>query len=474
MGRMMSRGMTVDEFDLIIIGSGAGMNLVDPALRNGWRVALVENGPLGGTCLNRGCIPSKMWIYPADVIRTITEGAKLGIHAHVDRIDFDLIRKRMWDVVLRDRHHMEEAVKQDPVLKFYPVTGTFIADRTLQVGTEQIHGARVVISAGVRSFIPDIPGLKEIPYQTSETVFDITTIPGSMIFLGGGYKSCELGHFFSALGSSVSIIQHNVRLLPKEEPEVSQVVWKIMSGFMHISLNQDIVSVRKNGRGVTVVRRDRLSGKIIEESADMLFLGTGEKSNTDLLRPEVSGVKMDASGYVQVNEFLETTAPGVWAFGDITGLHMFRHTANFESQLVWNNMTSNTKVPVDEHSIPHAVYTYPTVGSVGLTEKEAFDRGYKFLIGYKRYQDVAKGQAMGDTDGMAKVIVEKGTSRILGAHIVGPQADLLVQQVVYMMNCGDQSYYPMSWSQIIHPALSEVLGGAFANLIDPQGHEHHR
>jgi dihydrolipoamide dehydrogenase len=266
------------------------------------------------------------------------------------------------------------------------------------------------------------------------------------------------------MGVDTSIIQRNVRLLPNEEPEISFVVGKMLGQHASVSTNQVIQEVRKTSNGVAVIRKDRYSGELIEEEAEMVFVGTGMQSNSDLLDVKAAGVQTDAAGYILVNDYLETNIPGIWALGDITGRHMFRHTANYESQVVWYNMGGQGKSLVDEHAIPHAVYTYPTVGSVGLIEAEAKANGLSYLVGVNRFANVAKGNAMGDDYGLVKVIVEKGTRRILGAHIVGKEADLLVQQIVYLMNAGDQSYLPMAHSQVIHPALSEVLIGAMGRL----------
>jgi dihydrolipoamide dehydrogenase len=462
----------VEEYDIIIVGSGAGMNIVDPAVNAGHKVALVESGPLGGTCLNRGCIPSKMWIYPADVIREIEDAAAVGVHARVESVDFDLIRRRTWDVVLHDRGHIEEAIKVDPRMKLYNVQGRFVGDHTMEVGSERIHAPKIVIAAGARTMIPTIPGLDTVPYRTSEDIFDITVLPKSMIMIGGGYKSCEFAHFFSAMGVRVSIIQRNLRLVPDEEPEISFVVKKKLGEHVSISTDQVVKEVRAASGGVEVVREDRDSGTVMSEEAEMLFIGTGMRSNADLLNVKAAGVDTDPFGYVKVDRHLQTTVPGIWALGDITGLHMFRHTANYESQVVWYNMNSAEKAETDEHAIPHAVYTYPTVGSVGLTEEQAQAGHLKYLVGYSRYANVAKGSAMADDTGLVKVVVEKGTRRILGVHIAGKEADLLVQQVVYLMNAGDMSYMPMARSQVIHPALSEVLISALGRLTDPEQMEH--
>ncbi len=457
----------MEKFDLIIIGSGAGLNLVDAALNKGMKVALVENGPLGGTCLNRGCIPSKVWTYPAEVIREMEEGAHLGIRPKLEGVDFDTIRRRTWEVVLRDRGNIEDAVRQDPRLRFYQVAARFVGDHALQVGDSTIRASKFVIAAGARSMVPAIPGIQDVPFKLSENIFEITSLPKSIIFLGGGYKSCEFAHFFSAMGVKTSIIQRNVRLLPDQEPEIGYVVEKKLGEYVTISTGQTILEVKKAGEEVEVVRKDLDSGLVEKERAEMLFLGTGMQSNAPDLNVQATGVRTDAHGYVIVNDFLETSSPGIWALGDITGRHMFRHTANYESQVVWYNINNKEKAQVDEHAIPSAVYTYPTVGSVGLTEAEVKSRGISYLVGFARYSDVAKGTAMCDDYGLVKVLVEKGSQQVLGAHIAGKQADLLVQQITFIMNAENGSYRPMARSQVIHPSLSEVLIKALNNLHDP-------
>ena len=201
------------EYELIVVGSGAGMNVVSKARNAGLRVALVENWVMGGTCLNRGCIPSKILIYPAEMVRQIHHASEIGINAKIESIDFELVRKRMWDLVLKDRHGMEEGVAADGGLDFYHTTARFIGPYTLQVGPEQIKAPKIVLAIGVRTLIPNIPGLRETGFETSESIFDMQTLPRSMIILGGGYKACEFGHFFSAFGTKVMIVGHNPRML---------------------------------------------------------------------------------------------------------------------------------------------------------------------------------------------------------------------------------------------------------------------
>ena len=449
------------------------MNVAARARENDLKVAIVEDGPLGGTCLNRGCIPSKILIEPANVVREIEDAAKIGVFVKVERMDYQLVRKRMWDMVLQDRGSMEKGVAHDTGMDFYHVLGHFIGAKTLQVGTEQITAPKVIIACGVRTAVPSVPGLEEAKYLTHETVFDIQSPPKRLIILGGGYKACEFAHFFTAFGTEVTIIGHNPVLLSREEPEISDLVHRKMSELCDIRVNQDVMEVRSASTGKTVVHQDRTSGQTAELEADEILVTTGVKSNADRLRAADSGVALDANGFITVNEFLETSVPGVWALGDVIGRNMFRHTANYEADVVWYNAFGKVKVKLDEHAVPHAVFGYPEVGSVGMTEAEAKKRGIRYFVGRSKYIDTAKGFAMAEEDGFVKVLIDANTGKIIGCHIAGPHASMLVQSVVYLMNAGDQTLTPIARSQTIHPALSEVVVNAFGSLSDPEHHHEH-
>ncbi|MGD1060359.1 MAG: dihydrolipoyl dehydrogenase [Methanomassiliicoccales archaeon] len=463
------------DYDLIVIGSGAGMNVVSRARGQGLTVAVVEDGPLGGTCLNRGCIPSKILIEPATLVREIEHGKAIGINAKVESIDFEMIRKRMWDLVLHDRHQMEEGVAADDGVTLYNLSCKFIGPKTMQAGDEKIRAPKIMIAAGVRSAVPNVPGLEGAGYLTSETVFDFEKLPTKLAILGGGYNACEFGHFFAGMGVEVTIIGHGKTLLSMEEPEASALVADTMATYLHVATNKEVFEVQKDPRGKVVSYRDRESGETSQVVADEILVTAGVKSNADLLDVAATGVKTDASNYVVVNEYLETSVPGIWAFGDIIGKHMFRHTANYGSDVAWFNAYGKVKVKFDEHAVPHAVFTYPEVSAVGVTEAVAKANGRRYFVGFALYSSCAKGFAMGDEDSFVKVIVDPETLRILGATVCGPQASILVQPLVYLMNCGDQTFTPIARSQVIHPALSEAVANALANLVDPEHrHEHSR
>jgi len=461
------------EYDLIVIGSGAGLNIVSRARRRDMRVALVENGPMGGTCLNRGCIPSKILVTPAELIRAMADAKRIGIHAKLERADFQVVRKRMWDLIAPDRDGILESVQGDDGLDFYPTTAYFNGRMTLQAGKEQITAPRIIIAVGTRTKVPDIPGQLDSGFRTSEDFFELTEVPESMVILGGGYKACELGVFLASFGCRTTVVGRNPRLLKNEEPEISDIVLRKAREYMEVLVDHDVDSVRVEGGRKVLVCRDRSSKAVREVSAQDILVTTGVQSNADWLRPQASGIAVDRDNFIVVDRYLETNVPGVFAIGDVIGRTMFRHTANYHSELVWYNMFGGKKVELDEHAVPHAVFSYPEVGSVGLTQEECARQGLKVLVGESDYMSTAKGYAMGEEDGFVKVIVDQASRRILGAHIVGSHAAILVQQIVYLMNAGDQTYMPMARSQCIHPALSEVVTKAFAALRDPDHHHDH-
>ncbi|TET91115.1 MAG: dihydrolipoyl dehydrogenase [Methanomassiliicoccales archaeon] len=460
------------EYDTIIIGSGAGMNVAAKASASGMKVAVLDRDPIGGTCLNRGCIPSKVMIHPADLIKQIQEAKNIGVFASVEGIDFELLMKRVWKIVLGDRREMEKGVSQDPNVDFHPQVGEFIADYTLRVGTKTMTAPKIVIASGARPHIPRIKEIGGVGFLTSRNVFNIKEPPDSLLIVGGGYIAVEFAHFFSSAGTKVTVIGRNPRLVPSEEPLVSEILKLRLSKYVRIYTNHEVTSANKENGGKTLIAKNRADGKHYKFKADEILIAAGRRSNSDLLKPEKSGVETDEKGWILVDKYLQTTKPYIYALGDATGRHQFRHTANMESEIVWANLFENRRKMVDEHAVPHAIFTHPQIGSVGLTEEEA-KKEHQILVGIKRYIDTAKGYAMAEEDGVVKVIVDAGSKRILGAHIVGPEASVLVQLVVDLMNAERGDYLPLTRTQVIHPALSEVVTGAFANLAPPGGLHHH-
>ena len=461
----------MEKFDVIVIGSGSGMLVASAAVEQGFRVALVEHGKMGGTCINVGCVPSKMLIYPADTIASLRAAGRIGVSAQLNAVDFQNIMTRMHTLVTHDTSHQAAAVQATNEMTWFKEKGEFISDYTMQVGAQTITAKTIFIASGARTAIPPINGLENISYLTSDTVLELTDQPKSIIIVGGGYIGMEYGHFFSSIGTKTTVIQRGSRFLPEEEPEVSDLLRRELASRIDLFTDFEAREVKQQGQIKTLVAKSRIDGTVREFSAEALMIATGRISNTDMLRPERTGVKLDAHGFILVNEYLETSKKGIYALGDAIGKMMFKHAANYEAGIAWHNSTHDHKAKMDFSATPHAVFTQPQIASVGLKQEEAKEQKFKFLVGYAHYRDTAMGAAMGNPEGFVKVIVEQQTGKILGAHIIGPEAAVLIQEVTNAMASGNGDYGPIARGMHIHPALNEVVQNAFGNLQDPE-HEH--
>ncbi len=506
----------MENYDLVVIGSGAGLNVLNAGLQRGLKCALIEDTKLGGTCLTRGCIPSKVLVHPADLIREAQHASKVGVEFRVEKIDWDLIAKRMWTQI-DESNEMEQGLSHVPNLKLYRGVGEFIGDYKMEVksidGKESLgkfKGERFVIASGSRSFIPPIEGLEEIGYITNRSFFG-EKFPAkpwdSLIIIGGGVIAAEFAHIFSTMGTEVTIVEMLPRLVVTEEPEISALLERSFGKYMTVLVNYKAIKARKEGNLKVVVIENVNTGEKKEVKGEEILVATGRRSNADILNVEKTGVQTDKRGWVTTNQYLETTKKDIWCIGDANGRYQFRHKANYEAEICTNNIFAPKEQikSVDYSAVPWAIFTYPQIGHVGMTEKEAIDKGYEIYVAIKQYSTVAKGYAMGfsnndDDDGFVKLVVDK-SYRILGAHIVGPHAAILVQPFVYLMNSGftcvlpessgekdipklsracpeGGSFMPIYRSMVIHPSLNEVTGWAIGSLrpvnikMEHHGHNH--
>ncbi len=453
-------------FDVLVVGSGSGMMIADAAVNSGKTVAIVEMAKLGGTCLNVGCIPSKMVIYPADMVNQIRHAEQLGIKVTIDEIDFPFIMKRTKEFVEHDRHPMEDAITQIEGLSFYPMQGEFIDDYTMQVGDEVIKADTIFLASGARPFIPPIKGIEDIDYLTNDNVWDMTERPESMVIVGGGLIAVEMAHFFSSMGVDVSLLSRSPRLIKNGEPEVSEILLTSMRQRMHIETDIEVKEIEKKGDRLLVKAKTK-GGEEKEYDVETIFIAAGRKSNADLLKVEKTGVKVDKRGYIIVDEEYQTSKKNIIAFGDAIGREMFKHVANAEAQLVWQKYSHGHSHPMNYDLVPYAAFSWPQVAAVGITEAEVKERGIKYLIGEYNYRDTAKGAAMAEEDGYVKVLLTSEEYKILGASIIGPFAPILIQEIISVMNAGDGTVHPIADAMHIHPSLSEVVQRAFFNLREP-------
>jgi mycothione reductase len=443
------------EYDVIVIGSGVGLGVVFNALSEGLKVALIDKGNLGGTCLNVGCVPSKMLTATADRIAEIRDASKFGIRAEIRGIDFDAIMDRMRGTIREGRNSLRQAIEESENLDYYNSEARFAGDHVLEMESGRIKGEKNFIAAGTRPLIPPLKGLDKAPYLTNETVLDIGRKPDSIVIIGGGYVAAEYGHFFASLGTRVTIIQRIERLVPFEDPEISALLAQDLKTRMGIYTGAEAVEVLNRPGGCAVVMRDRKTGAENEITAQTAMVATGRRSNADSLSVEKTGVATTAAGFISVDDYLLTSRENIWAFGDILGRQMFTHAGDKEAEIAWHNATHEEKIRMDFALIPHAVFTYPQIASVGMTEEEA-RKDYDILVGRAKYSDTVKGEAIIEKEGFAKAVVEKSSGKILGFHIIGPEASILIQEVVNAMANG-QDVKSITGSMHIFSALSEVI-----------------
>jgi mycothione reductase len=451
------------KYDVVIIGSGSGMFVAYEAVFRGLSTALVDKGPLGGTCPNLGCIPSKMLMFPADRVVENDEARRLGIEAKVTHIDFSLIMERMRRSVEDAQRQLRESFAALRGLDFYEGSGVFTGDYELAVGDTRITGEKFFIATGSRPAAPNIPGLNTVSFLTTETLLDLTARPRSMAIIGGGYIGVEYAHFFAAMGTQVTLIEAAERLVPGEEPEVAALLKHALRKRMQVLTDIEIEQIVHGARDVRLLVKERRSGARFAVTADTVMLATGRRSNADLLRVDQTGVATDDRGFVLVDDFMQTNKPGIYAVGDANGRYMFRHIANIEATVAAHNALGGKHEVMDYSAAPHAVYSYPQIAAVGLTADEA-RRAHEILVGRARYMDTPTGEAMMETDGFAKAIVDRQTRRILGFHVIGPHAPSIVQEVTNAMSSGGH-IAEIEKALHIHPALPELVQAAFRNLV---------
>ncbi|HUU75887.1 MAG TPA: dihydrolipoyl dehydrogenase [Methanoregulaceae archaeon] len=449
-------------YEVVVLGSGAGASIASRAVSAGLSTALIDKGPLGGTCVNTGCIPSKMLIYPADLIETLNNMGKVGVEAQLISIHFSEIMDRMREVRTRNSEYTRSWIREHSSgLDFYQGEGRFLDDHVIEVNDTAIRGNRIFLCTGARPLIPPVEGMDTIPFHTNETILELTQPPHDMVIIGGGYIATEYAHFFAAMGTEVTIIQRNQRLLPAEDEEISTVLFEALEKRMTILTGTEVTSLVRKGEIIQVIGKNTKTGEPVQIPAGTVLVATGRRSNADTLHLENTGIKTDKKGYILTNEYLETSVENIWAVGDANGKQMFRHAANREALIAWHNATSPEKVAMNYRAVPHAVYTFPRIASVGMTGELA-RKDHLVMVGRTSYADITKGEAMREEAGFARVIVDRDNRTILGFHIIGPEAPILIQEIANAIMNGETVD---SLAGIhIHPSLSELIPATLKHL----------
>jgi mycothione reductase len=450
----------MQHFSLAIIGSGSGNVLVPDDDAHG-PVALIEAGAFGGTCLNRGCIPSKILVHTADVAVQARTAADFGIEAQVTGVNWPSIRDRTFSKIDRisaaGRRHRAEAAH----VTLFEGRARFAGPHELVIDdTTGITADRIVVATGARPTIPPVVAEAGVEFWTSDNIMRIDELPASMVIIGGGSVAAEFAHIFSGLGVEVHIVNQADALLATLDTDVSAHFTALARQRWDVRLSATITGVhRRDGGGVTVALDD---GSTV--AGDLLLVAAGRQPNTDDLGLELAGVKVRDDGRVQVDEYGRTTADGIWSLGDASSPFELKHVANAEARAVAHNLAHPDDLrPFPHEWVPAAVFTDPEIASVGARLQDLAGQR-PFVQATRPYRESAYGWALQDKSGFCRLYADPETGRLLGAHILGYQASLLIQPLVQAMSSG-QSVASMARGQYwIHPALAEVVENALLML----------
>ena len=457
--------------DLVIIGSGSGNSLLTPEL-DGLDVAIVEAGTFGGTCLNVGCIPTKMFVVPADRVVDADDAARLGVAFPAPEVDWPGVRDRIFGRIDPISAAGEAYRRTQDDVTVYAARAWFTGDRRLSLSTgEQLTADRVIVASGSRPLGLPVPGLEDAEpargLHTSDTVMRLDALPPRMVIVGGGFVACEMAHVFSALGVTVTVVQRGPALLRHHEVEVYSRYTEVAQRRHDVRLSTTPTSA-EHLDGVWHIELDGPGGPASVE-AEVVLLAVGRRPNTDLLAPAAGGLACRDDGRLVVDAEQRTTAPGVWALGDICSEHQLKHVANQGSRIVAHNVAVDAgRLPGpprkdDGRPVPHAVFGHPQVASFGPTAEELHDAGVAFVSATQSFGDVAYGWALEDTTGLLTVHADPA-GRVLAAHAIGPHSSTLIQPLIQAATFGQHAHDVARGQYWIHPALSEVVENALLGL----------
>jgi len=444
------------KYDAIILGTGqAGLPLAYALAGRGSTVAIAEKGNIGGTCINTGCTATKTMVARAQVAHYARNAERWGVSTTGVRVNLDTIVAQKNKVVENARNSQTKRIGEFPSLRLYKGVAEFAGPHQVKVGAELLESEQIFINTGARPSIPEIPGLADSNYLTNETIMELTTVPEHLVVLGGGYVGLEFAQMFSRFGSQVTVIQNTAQIVPREDTEVAAELQKC--------LEVEGITFVLNARTTNVERKDGTVRVKIEQqggsraiSGSHLLVATGRRPNTDNLLPERAGLATDKKGFIKVNGKLETNVPGIWALGDVKGGPAFTHISYNDYQIVSANLIEGKNLSIENRIVSYCVFTDPELGGVGLTEREAREKGYRLKIGSVPMTRVSRAIERDETAGLMKLIVNAENDRILGATILSSEGGETVH-VLYTLMLADLPYTLMKRAVYIHPTLAEGL-----------------
>ncbi|MGE0040820.1 MAG: FAD-containing oxidoreductase [Vicinamibacterales bacterium] len=444
-------------YDAIVIGTGqAGPSLAARLANAGRRVAVIERGRFGGTCVNTGCIPTKTLVASARAIHMARRGDEFGFTTGGDvRVDMARVKARKDAVVRQSNEGVEKWMKTTPNLTVYEGHGRFTGPRTVEVGGEVLEAGEIFINVGARPVVPDMPGVGDVPFLTNAGMLDLDEVPGHLVVIGGSYIGLEFAQMFRRFGSQVTVVEQGARLIAREDEDVSTALRQILEGEgIAFRMNATCIALSRTPGGIAVGVDCTLGTPLI--AGTHVLLAVGRRPNTDDLGLEAAGVATDARGRITVDDQCRTNVPGVWAIGECNGRGAFTHTAYNDFEIVAANLLDNDPRRLSDRIPCYALYTDPPVGRVGLTTREARASGRRILVGHRPMSRIGRAREMSETQGFMRALVDADSQEILGAVIVGVGGDEIVHALLDVMYA-KAPYTTISRAVHIHPTISELI-----------------
>lgn len=446
-------------YDAIVIGSGqGGTPLAKKLAKAGWRTALVESDELGGTCVNNGCTPTKTMIGAARMIYMAHRAENFGVWVDRSNIDIKAIIGKKDEIVRQFRESIQEDIQKTLHLDLIHAAAVFTGPKTIQAGDEMLRGKHIFINTGARPSIPRIEGLEHVPYHTSDSIIRLEEIPSHLLILGSGYIAMELGQMYRRFGSEVTIIEKGSRFLSREDEDVADELVKIFEEDGIRMINDTVASKASGEDAITLTTA---SGQSI--SGSHLLIATGRVPNTERLNLELAGVATDEHGYIIVNEKLETNVQGIYALGDVKGGPAFTHISYNDHLLILENLLEGGNASTTGRPVPYCMFTDPELGRIGLTEREAQEKGLRISIARLPVSSVARGIETGETRGLMKAVVDADTKQILGAAILCVNGGEIMSVLQMAMSGGITADQVQTYI-FAHPVYAESLNNLFMTL----------
>jgi len=454
----------MQQYDAIVIGTGqSGPALAVRLAKAGQKTAIIERARFGGTCVNTGCIPTKTLIASARAAHVARLGADFGVMiAGEIRIDMARVKARKDRVVEQSAHGVADWLRKTPNLNVIQGHARFDGAHAVSVNGELLRAQQIFINVGARAQVPDIPGIADIPYLTNSGMMDIDFLPQHLLIVGGSYIGLEFAQMYRRFGSQVTVIEAGPRLIAREDQAVSAAVRAILEA-EGIAVLEGAGIQRVAGRAGAIELDIDAVGEPRKLSCSHLLLATGRTPNTDDLGLEQAGIETDARGYIRVDEQLATNVPGVWALGDVNGRGAFTHTSYNDYEIVAANLLDGDKRRVSDRIQAYALYTDPPLARIGMTEREARASGRKTLVGSMQMTRVGRARERGETQGFMRVLIDAETEKIIGATLLGIEADEVIHSLLDVMYAG-ASYRVIRRAMHIHPTVSELIPTLLENL----------